>query len=133
MLRSYPCFPLTECIINRTFQLVFFIISRFNSPQNSLCLPVAFMGAPTIVIEKLFSGTETTDALEGIKKLLASGVCDKTNDSGRKSAGGIEVKESSKYPGVYEAFGLDKIILPQNGNKLPSVCMKYSAKQKYFV
>ena len=80
------------------------------------------MGAPTIIIEKLISGTETLGALEGIKKLLASGVCEKANDFGRKSAGGLEVKQSSKYPGVYEAFGLDKISLPQaDDNKLPPV------------
>jgi len=81
------------------------------------------MGAPTIDLEKLLSGTETFDALEGVKKLLVSGVCGKANDFGRKSAGGLEVKESSKYPGVYEAFGLDKINLPQDDSELPSVSM----------
>ena len=79
------------------------------------------MGAPTIIIEKLFAGTETLDAMEGTKKLLVSGVCEKTNDFGRKSAGGLEVKQSSKYPGVYEAAGLDKISLPQDDSKLPPV------------
>lgn len=79
------------------------------------------MGAPTILIEKLLSGTETFSALQGIRKLLMSGVCEKTNDLGRKSAGGLEVKQSSKYPGVYEAFGLDKIKLPQDDSELPPV------------
>ena len=79
------------------------------------------MGAPTIIIEKLISGREIVNALEGIKKLLVSGVCEKANDFGRKSAGGLEVKQSSKYPGVYEAFGLDKISLPQDDSKPPSV------------
>ena len=95
---------------------------RFDSSQNGLSLPVAFMGAPTIIVEKLISGTETFSALEGTKKLLVSGVCEKANDFGKKSACGLEVKQSSKYPGVYEAFGLDKISLPQNDSELPPVC-----------
>ena len=94
---------------------------RFNSSHNGLSLPVAFMGAPTIIIEKVLSGTETSTALEGIKKLLVSGVCDKANDFGKKSAGGLEVKQSTKYEGVYEAFGLDKINLPKDENELPVV------------
>ena len=79
------------------------------------------MGAPTILIEKVISGTEMSSALEGIKKLLVSGVCEKSNDLGKKSAGGLEVKESTKHPGVYEAFGLDKIKLPQDDSELPVV------------
>ena len=79
------------------------------------------MGAPTIDIEKLFAETEILNAMQGIKKLLVSGVCEKANDFGRKSAGGLEVKQSSKYPGVYEAVGLDKISLPQDDSKLPPV------------
>lgn len=86
-----------------------------------MSLPIAIMGAPTIVIEKLFAGTETLNSMEGTKKLLISGVCEKENDFGRKSAGGLEVKQSSKYPGVYEAFGLDKISLPQDDSRLPPV------------
>ena len=80
------------------------------------------MGAPTILIEKVSSGTEMFSALEGIKKLLISGVCEKSNDLGKKSADGLEVKQSTKYPGVYEAFGLDKIKLPQDDSELPVVC-----------
>ena len=79
------------------------------------------MGAPTILIEKVISGTEIPSALEGMKKLLVSSVCEKSNDLGKKSAGGLEVKESTKHPGVYEAFGLDKIKLPQDDSELPVV------------
>ena len=96
---------------------------RFNSPENGLCLPVAIMGDPAIFIEKLFSGTETFDALEGTKKLLVSGVYDSAKDPGKKSVGNLEVKESSKYPGVYEASGLDKISLPEDDSELPPVSM----------
>ena len=98
-----------------------FNFCRFNSPQNGLSLPVAFMGAPTILIEKVISGTEMPSALEGMKKLLVSGVCEKSNDLGKKSAGGLEVKQSTKHPGVYEAFGLDKVKLPQDDSELPVV------------
>ena len=100
---------------------IIFTFCRFNSPQNGLSLPVAFMGAPTIEIEKLISGTEMPSALEGMKKLLVSGVCEKSNDLGKKSSGGLEVKQSTKYPGVYEAFGLDKIQLPQDDSEVPVV------------
>ena len=79
------------------------------------------MGAPTILIEKVISGTEMPGALEGMKKLLVSGVCEKSNDLGKKSAGDLEVKESTKHPGVYEAFGLDKIQLPQDDSELSVV------------
>ena len=103
-----------------------FATCRFNSPQNGLSVPVAFMGAPTVLIEKVTSGTEMFSALEGIKKLLISGVCEKSNDLGKKSAGGLEVKQSTKYPEVYEAFGLDKIKLPQDDSELPVVCYYYS-------
>jgi len=84
------------------------------------------MGAPMILIEKLIAGTENLACLEAIKKLLVSGVCEEANDFGRKSAGGLEVQQSSKHPGVYEVTGLDKINLPQD-NDIPLVWYKCSS------
>lgn len=99
---------------------------RFDLSQDRLSLPIAMMGAPIILVEKLIAGTETLASLEAVKKLLVSGVCEEANDFGRKSAGGLEVKQSSNYPGVYEATGLDRIILPED-NDLPLVWYKCSS------
>ena len=77
------------------------------------------MGAPTILIEKGVSGTETLMALEAVKKLLASGVCEEANDYGKTSVGVVEVKQSTKYSGIYEATGWEKVDMSR---KISEVC-----------
>lgn len=54
---------------------------------------VSHVGSLVVLVEKLLSGTETSMALEGMMKLLSSGVLDKNNDFGRRSDGGLEVKQ----------------------------------------
>ena len=39
-------------------------------PKNGLILPVAFMGAPSVLIEKLTSGSELELAAEKMKELV---------------------------------------------------------------
>jgi len=70
---------------------------------------VAYVGSPVVALEKFVSVTETSTALKGMMKMLSTNVLDEINDFGRKSVGGLEVKQSSKYPGVYEATGLENV------------------------
>jgi len=81
------------------------------------------MGAPTIFIEKTTSGTESLTALEALKKLLASGVCEKANDYGKKSVGVVEVKQSTKCSGIFEATGWEKVDMSTEIIKVD--CMYY--------
>ena len=83
---------------------------------------ISHCGSPVVLVEKLLSGTETSTALKGMIKLLSSGVLDKTNDFGRKSDGGLEVKQFAKYPGVYEATGLENMKSLKNSD-IPLVIM----------
>jgi len=98
---------------------ILLLFHRLDPSRQGLCAPVAFMGAPNILIEKGVSGTETLKALEATKKLLASGVCEEANDYGKKSAGVVEVKQSTKYSGIYEATGLEKVDV---SSKIIKVC-----------
>ena len=68
---------------------------------------ICHVGSPVVLVEKLLSGTETSTALQGMMKLLSSGVLDEVNDFGRKSDGGLKVEQSVNYPGVYIATGLE--------------------------
>jgi len=95
------------------------LLNRLDPSQQGLCAPVAFMGAPNILIEKGVSGTETIIALEAMEKLLASGVCEEANDYGKKSVGVIEVKQSTKCSGIYEATGWEKVDV---SSKIIKVC-----------
>ena len=83
---------------------------------------ISHCGSPVVLVEKLLSGTETSTALKGMIKLSSSGVLDKINDFGRKSDGGLEVKQFAKYPGVYEATGLENIKSLKNSD-IPLVIM----------
>lgn len=70
---------------------------------------ISHVGSPVVLVEKLVSGTEVSTALKGMMKLLSSGVLDESNDFGRKSNSGLEVKQFVTHPGVYEATGLENI------------------------
>ena len=106
-----------QCCYRKYYNIALF--HRLDPSQQGLCAPVAFMGAPNILIEKGVSGTETLMALEATKKLLASGVCEEANDYGRKSEGVVEVKQSTKYSGIYEATGWEKVDV---SSKIIKVC-----------
>ena len=65
---------------------------------------VAFMGAPVILIEKLCSGEETLLALQRLRQVVASGVCE-GEGAGRESRGYVEVVEKTiSYPGDTAPF-----------------------------
>ncbi len=49
------------------------IFYRVKKDEFGLAVPVAFMGAPVVVIEKLCSGTESPLCLSAIQKILATG------------------------------------------------------------
>ncbi|XP_028393299.1 uncharacterized protein LOC114517702 [Dendronephthya gigantea] len=48
------------------------VIHPDSLPKNALILPVAFMGAPSVVIEKLISGCELETAAEKVQALVIS-------------------------------------------------------------
>ena len=52
------------------------------------------MGAPAILIEKLPSGQETRLALNALRRVLASGVCEGV-EGGKASCGGVEVVDKT--------------------------------------
>ena len=56
----------------------------FSVPKNGLILPVAFMGAPSVIIEKLIGGDELQLAAEKMQELL---ICDEKD---------IEISESPR-------------------------------------
>lgn len=70
---------------------------------------VPYVGSPVVLVERLLGGTETSAAFEGMVKLLSSGVLEKSNEFGRKSGGGLEIKQSMKHPGVFKATGLENV------------------------
>ena len=95
---------------------------------------ISHVGSPVVLVEKLLSGTETSTALKGMMKLLSSGVLDETNDFGRKSDGGLEVKQFAKYPGVYEATGLENIKSLKNSDiPLVSTCFSHVFNSQIYV
>ena len=86
---------------------------------------ISHCGSPVVLVEKLLSGTETSTALKGMIKLLLSGVLD-ISDFGRRSDGGLEVKQFAKYPEVYEATGLENIKSLKNSDiPLVTICFMY--------
>ena len=58
-----------------------------------LCCGVAFMGAPAIQLEKLVNGTETVVALNEMRRVLASGVC----EVGEGRVGSAAVRVEQEY------------------------------------
>lgn len=71
--------------------------------MGSVCT-VAFMGAPVILIEKLCNGEESLLALQRLRQVVASGVCE-GKGGGRVSGGGVEVVEKAvHYPGESAPF-----------------------------
>lgn len=58
-----------------------------STPPGSYSVPVAFMGAPTIGIERLKSGKEGQFALEAMTKLFSIG---RVSESGKLSNVGKE-------------------------------------------
>ena len=50
------------------------------------------MGAPAILIEKPPGGQEANQALDALRRVLASGVCDDV-EGGKAGCGGVEVVE----------------------------------------
>ena len=89
---------------------------------------VAFMGAPVILIEKLCNGKETLLALQRLRQVVASGVCEGEGD-GRESGGGVDVEEKTiSYPGdptpfpVWLAKDEDLQKIDVNDPNIPQVC-----------
>ena len=71
--------------------------------MGSVCA-VAFMGAPVILIEKLCNGEESLLALQRLRQVVASGVCE-GEGGGKVSGGGVEVVEKAvNYPGDSAPF-----------------------------
>lgn len=61
--------------------------------DQGLFCPVAFMGAPTIVNEKLVAGDETQLALQIMKQALASGLFGPGSDEGKSGNEKVSVKK----------------------------------------
>ena len=91
-------------------QLVFnILLHRLDPSKQGMTAFISHVGSPVVLVEKLVSGTEVSTALRGMMKLLSSGVLDESNDFGRKSNSGLEVKQSVTHPGVYEVNGLENM------------------------
>ncbi len=68
--------------------------SRLQQKDRGLVCGVGFMGAPAILIEKPPNGRETCLALDTLRRVLASGVCEGVED-GKVSREGVEVVEKT--------------------------------------
>ncbi|CAB3981430.1 Hydantoin utilization A [Paramuricea clavata] len=63
------------------------VIHPDSVPKNGLILPVAFMGAPSVIIEKLIGGDELQLAAEKMQELL---ICDEKDIEISESARGVK-------------------------------------------
>jgi len=79
-------------------------LCRLNPSEQGYAVAVAFMGSPVVACEKLVSSPESLKAIDGMKKFLASGICE--SDSSDSSE---VMKKPSKHTGVYEATGLENL------------------------
>lgn len=74
------------------------MLCRVDAAAMGAVCGVAFMGAPIILIEKLSNGQEPLLALQRVRQVLASGVCE-GEGAGRVSGGGVEVvQKTCTYP-----------------------------------
>ena len=73
-------------------------------------MSVAYMGAPTVLVEKLVSGGETSSALHAVKQLIASGVCEAENGSGKEDHGCVRVTaDPGTESSVWRADGYQSV------------------------
>ena len=91
----------------RYISLYVIVIISFSVSTDAFgyAVPVAFMGAPTIITEKLVNGKETLSALTALRQLLASGMYESGNEDGRKSCNGVTVENIPGFEGTYKAEG----------------------------
>jgi len=79
-------------------------LCRLDPSEQGYTVAVAFLGSPVVSCEKPVSNLESLKAIDGMKKLLASGICESdSNDSSEV------MKKPSKHTGVYEATGLENL------------------------
>ena len=73
-------------------------------------MAVAYMGAPTILVEKVVDGGETSTAVRALRQLIASGVCEKENGDGREDHGVVRVTgDSTAKDRVWRADGYQSV------------------------
>jgi DUF917 family protein len=48
--------------------------AAFSFPSESLLVPIGFMGAPTVLIEKLVNGRECYSAIKKLEEILQVGI-----------------------------------------------------------
>ena len=66
-------------------------VCRCAAEVKGYSVAVAFMGAPTILVEKLINGGEAGTALHAMRQLIASGVCEPENGDGQADHGVVRV------------------------------------------
>ena len=86
---------------NNIFCLMYIFIIAYtfpflSVPKNGLILPVAFMGAPSVVVEKLIRGSELQTAAEKIQALVITDEKDVEVSTSRR---GVKyVKNMPEFP-----------------------------------
>ena len=81
------------CCYAHTHALYVCMSFRLKASEVGLLTCAAFMGAPTIIFEKLVAGSETQLALEALERVLASGLYTGEGEEGRKGNERVRVTE----------------------------------------
>ena len=92
----------------RVYLSVCVCVCRSAAETKGCSVPIAFMGAPTILVEKLVSGGETHSALHALRQLIASGVCEPENGDGKKDHGVVKVTPNTEHT-VWRADGYQSV------------------------
>ena len=84
-------------------------IGRVAPGTQGRVVPVAFMGAPIILVEKLVNGQEIPVALKAIQQVLASGMYSGDKGDGREGIGEIKVSPRPDQEGIWMAEGYESV------------------------
>ena len=90
------------------FVCVCVCVCRCAAETKGYSVAVAFMGAPTILVEKLINGGEAGAALHAMRQLIASGVCEPENGDGRVDHGVVRVTADAENS-VWRADGYQSV------------------------
>jgi DUF917 family protein/N-methylhydantoinase A/oxoprolinase/acetone carboxylase beta subunit len=82
---------------------------RVAPGSKGRAVPVAFMGAPVILVEKLVNGSETSTALKAAQQLLSSGMYSVGGGEGKENRREIKVSPFTGQEGVWRAEGYQEV------------------------